>query len=279
MGQALQEEIVEAIVKPTLPVNFPTAKSFQPSKEIYTTSGSIQDSHRSLNDNTGTDTVFIPKPVSAAPAPSVSLGSVGESLDAAYSKWRNGIGDGSVDLQKRISVGHYGGGIPSHGHAQSGTSYQTAHHPYPYEYTHSSSNGGVAEAGGGGGSNGAYYGSSSIETGIPFDVYGSRPAHVHYAGVGGGEYSYAPYQYDVESHEIASHKGPSEVSQKTLLAKSFLIPLASAAVLGIAAALVSNPLLLQLGTVSGVGLVGGLTPAIVGKRKKRAIRRAYFAQI
>lgn len=53
--------------------------------------------------------------------------------------------------------------------------------------------------------------------------------------------------------------------------KSFLIPLASAAVLGIAAALVSNPLLLQLGTVSGLG-------TIVGKRKRRAAGRNPLAR-
>lgn len=66
-------------------------------------------------------------------------------------------------------------------------------------------------------------------------------------------------------HEPAAHKSHPDISQKALLAKSFLIPLASAAVLGIAAALVSNPLLLQLGTVSGVAPGA----AVLGKRKRR----------
>lgn len=136
-----------------------------------------------------------------------------------------------------------------------------AYEGHPYEYA----------AGGGGAHHGGYYGSSSAEMGIPFDVYSARPGHgahhPHYGG-SGGEYTY------LEGHDIAAHKGPPELSQKALLAKSFLIPLASAAVLGIAAALVSNPLLLQLGTVSGVG--GGLGP-VVGKRKRRALRRAYSA--
>ncbi|KAH8376982.1 hypothetical protein KR093_002497 [Drosophila rubida] len=185
------------------------------------------------------------------------LGSVGDSLSETYNKWRNGAG-----VQQRISVGHYGGGshVPStHGPV----SYAYEGHPYEY----AGGGGGGGHHGGGGG----YYGSSSAETGIPFDVYGSRPTHVshhsHY-GSTGGEYAY------LEPHDLASHKGPPELSQKALLAKSFLIPLASAAVLGIAAALVSNPLLLQLGTVSGVG--GGLGP-VVGKRKRRALRRAYAA--
>jgi len=112
-------------------------------------------------------------------------------------------------------------------------------------------------AGGGGAASGGYFGSSSVEAGIPFDVYGSRPGH----GVGHGHYSppeyVYPYPLDPHPHEVAAHKGPGhgDVSSKALLAKSFLIPLASAAVLGIAAALVSNPLLLQLGTVSGLGTI------------------------
>lgn len=163
-----------------------------------------------------------------------------------------------------FTLGHYGGGagggISAHVPSTHGpVSY--AYEGHPYEYA----------AGGGGAHHGGYYGSSSAETGIPFDVYSARPGHgahhPHYGGTG-GEYTY------LEGHDIAAHKGPPELSQKALLAKSFLIPLASAAVLGIAAALVSNPLLLQLGTVSGVG--GGLGP-VVGKRKRRALRRAYSA--
>ncbi|XP_022208128.2 uncharacterized protein LOC111064682 [Drosophila obscura] len=188
-----------------------------------------------------------------------SLGRLGESLSEAYSKWRQGAAAGA---QKRIIVGHYGGGVASHG--QNHVSFESnTHnsHPYPYEYNPH----------GHGGSN---YGSSSGEAGgIPFDVYGSRHGaglgHPHYAPAG-PEYA---YHYPVEAHDIAAHKGQghTDVSSKALLAKSFLIPLASAAVLGIAAALVSNPLLLQLGTVSGLG------QAIVGKRKRRSVRAPYRA--
>uniref|UniRef100_A0A1A9ZAY9 Uncharacterized protein n=1 Tax=Glossina pallidipes TaxID=7398 RepID=A0A1A9ZAY9_GLOPL len=96
---------------------------------------------------------------------------------------------------------------------------------------------------------------SEMEENIPFDVYG---ADGQYPG-SGGEYSYT---FPIAQKSIAS-KNRSELSHKALLAKSFLIPLASAAVLGIAAALVSNPLLLQLGTVSSAG------PIVVGKRKRR----------
>lgn len=84
------------------------------------------------------------------------------------------------------------------------------------------------------------------------------------------DYGYSPYP--VDSHEIVSHKGTPELSPKALLAKSFLIPLASATVLGIAAALVSNPLLLQLAPVPGIGVGVGVGPPVVGKRRRR--RRA-----
>ncbi|XP_017836334.2 LOW QUALITY PROTEIN: uncharacterized protein LOC108595580 [Drosophila busckii] len=179
------------------------------------------------------------------------LGSVGEHLSEAYNKWRQ-----NANLQDRISVGHYGAGAgAAHGAAHGDGSAHYAYEGHPYEYA-------------GGGGHGGYYSGNSGEQGIPFDVYGSRPLHaphhVHY-GATGGEYAY------IDAHEVASHKGPSELSHKALLAKSFLIPLASAAVLGIAAALVSNPLLLQLGTVSG-----GLTP-VIGKRKRRSLRQPYRA--
>lgn len=160
-------------------------------------------------------------------------------------------------------IGHFGGGATQTAHIQTPHGHASyAYEGHPYEYA------------GVGAGHGSYYGGSSAETGIPFDVYGSRPVHashhhVHYPGPSaGGEYAY------LEPHELATHKGHPELSQKALLAKSFLIPLASAAVLGIAAALVSNPLLLQLGTVSGLG--GGFAPA-VGKRKRRALRKAYAA--
>ncbi|XP_017060648.1 uncharacterized protein LOC108100994 [Drosophila ficusphila] len=218
-----------------------TAKSFEPPPEFYRGPGSGSSS-------------------SSGSSSHPSLGSVGESLSETYNNWRAGSGN----FQDRISVGHYGaaGGVASGvaSHSPTVGSFESNSHPYPYEYSHAS--GGGANLGGGG----AYFGSSSVEAGIPFDVYGSRPGH----GVGHGHYSppeYA-YPYPLDPHEIAAHKGPGhgELSSKALLAKSFLIPLASAAVLGIAAALVSNPLLLQLGTVSGLG-------TIVGKRKRRATTR------
>ncbi|KAH8262877.1 hypothetical protein KR044_001269 [Drosophila immigrans] len=232
------------------------AKSYDPPPEFYRGPGSTSSSGSgSFVGSTGLGSV--------SGSGGQQLGSVGESLSETYNKWRNGAG-----VQQRISVGHYGGGlgggIASHVPSTHGpVSY--AYEGHPYEYAGGA--GGGSHHGGGGG----YYGSSSAETGVPFDVYGSRPSHVsHHAHYGstGGEYAY------LEPHDLASHKGPPELSQKALLAKSFLIPLASAAVLGIAAALVSNPLLLQLGTVSGIG--GGLGP-VVGKRKRRALRRAYAA--
>uniref|UniRef100_A0A1A9X5L8 DRBM domain-containing protein n=1 Tax=Glossina brevipalpis TaxID=37001 RepID=A0A1A9X5L8_9MUSC len=96
---------------------------------------------------------------------------------------------------------------------------------------------------------------NEMEESVPFDVYGSDG---QYPG-SGGEYSYT---FPI-AQKTAPPRTRSELSHKALLAKSFLIPLASAAVLGIAAALVSNPLLLQLGTVSSAG------PVVVGKRKRR----------
>ncbi|KAM8716508.1 hypothetical protein ACLKA7_003390 [Drosophila subpalustris] len=228
------------------------AKSYDPPPEFYRGPGSSSGSASgsSYVGSTGAGIGGI------SGSGGTQLGSLGESLSETYNKWRQGSGS-----QQRISVGHYGGGIgggvPSHApstHGQVGYAYEG----HPYEYA-------------GGNHHGGYYGGNSAEAGIPFDVYGARPAHgSHYGhyGSSGGEYAY------VEPHDIASHKAPHELSHKALLAKSFLIPLASAAVLGIAAALVSNPLLLQLGTVSGVG--GGLGP-VVGKRKRRALRSAYAA--
>ncbi|KAH8334150.1 hypothetical protein KR059_006949, partial [Drosophila kikkawai] len=213
------------------------AKSFEPPPEFYRGPGSHPNNHP-------------------------SLGSVGESLSETYNKWQ-GLGNSQGGLQERISVGHHQGSVGAvASHAPPVGSFETNSHPYPYEYSHSTAGAGPGLAAGG--ASGAYFGSSSVEAGIPFDVYGSRPGH----GVGHSHYStteYA-YPYHLDHHEIASHKGPGygEGSSKALLAKSFLIPLASAAVLGIAAALISNPLLLQLGTVSGLGA------PFVGKRKRRA---------
>ncbi|BFF93310.1 uncharacterized protein DMAD_11185 [Drosophila madeirensis] len=231
-----------------------SGKSFDPPEELYRGGGG----HSSESQ--------------AASGLQPSLGRLGESLNEAYSKWRHAHGAGS-GAQERIIVGHYGGGLASHG--QNHVSFESnthGHSPYPYEYNTHSSHGGTVGAGAGAGAS-PYYGSSSSETaGLPFDVYGTRHGaalgHAHHYAPAGPEYA---YHYPVESHETATHKGHghSDISSKALLAKSFLIPLASAAVLGIAAALVSNPLLLQLGTVSGLG------QAIVGKRKRRSVRTPY----
>ncbi|KAH8281854.1 hypothetical protein KR054_003360, partial [Drosophila jambulina] len=209
------------------------AKSFEQPPEFYRGPGSSPNNH-------------------------YSLGSVGESLSETYNRWQ-GLGNSQGVLQERISVGHHqssAGAVTPH--AAPVGSFETNSHPYPYEYSHS--NAGVGPGLAAGGASGAYVGSSSVEAGIPFDVYGSRPGHSHYSAA---EYA---YPFHLDHHEVATHKGPGygEGSSKALLAKSFLIPLASAAVLGIAAALISNPLLLQLGTVSGLGA------PFVGKRKRRA---------
>nr|XP_016945971.1 serine/threonine-protein phosphatase 1 regulatory subunit 10 [Drosophila suzukii] len=252
-----------------------TAKSYEPPPEFYRGPGSGSGSNTLSVSNTHSKGFEPPPEFYRGPGSEAgsgshtlsgsstrpSLGSVGESLSETYNKWRAG----GSNLQDRISVGPYGaaGGVS---HAPTVGSFESNSHPYPYEYHHSSV--GLGGAGGGGAASGGYFGSSSVEAGIPFDVYGSRPGH----GVGHGHYSppeyVYPYPLDPHPHEVAAHKGPGhgDVSSKALLAKSFLIPLASAAVLGIAAALVSNPLLLQLGTVSGLG-------TIVGKRKRRATGR------
>ncbi|XP_017132194.1 serine/threonine-protein phosphatase 1 regulatory subunit 10 [Drosophila elegans] len=246
-----------------------TAKSFEPPPEFYRGRGPGSGG----GGGAGLETT----PLSGSTS-HPSLGSVGESLSETYNKWRAG----GANLQDRISVGPYGAAGGGASHAPTVSSFASDSHPYPYEYSHSNGAGGGGGLGfgggnGNGGGTGAYFGSSSVEAGIPFDVYGygSRPGHG--AGVGHGPYSppeYA-YPYPLDPHEIAAHKGPGpghhDVSPKALLAKSFLIPLASAAVLGIAAALVSNPLLLQLGTVSGLG-------TIVGKRKRRATGQNLLAR-
>lgn len=158
-------------------------------------------------------------------------------------------------------LGHYGtsehggSGSTSGGYAYESRPYGGKEHQVEYIPTsphYGSSLASTAHTGG-------YYDSSAAAEGIPFDVYGGKN---HYSSSAGGEYP--SYSY-TEGHEPAVHKSHPDISQKALLAKSFLIPLASAAVLGIAAALVSNPLLLQLGTVSGVA--PGAT--ILGKRKRR----------
>ncbi|KRF99073.1 uncharacterized protein Dwil_GK26879 [Drosophila willistoni] len=242
-----------------------TAKSYEPPPEFYRGPGS---SSTSKLDNTAAS--FISKPISSLPSPGLGVGGgvsgsggagvshlplhdVNENLSEAYDKWRQGNGGGTGGLQDRISVGHYGS-----------KSYAYDSHPYPYEY------GGPGPGPAPG--YGSGYGSSSSEAGLPYHVYRPRPEHGNYGP--GGDYSYG-YSYPVEHHEIVSHKGSSELSPKALLAKSFLIPLAGATVLGIAAALISNPLLLQLAPVPGLGVGVGVGPPIVGKRKRR--RRALRA--
>lgn len=157
-----------------------------------------------------------------------------------------------------LTSGYAPGGDGGHHSYHDIQPYTTGGHYIDYSPTHADGHYGASVH------SGYYGGSNSAEaSAIPFDVYGGKGSG-HYAGAG-GEYSYT---YPEVPHEAATHKGHHELSQKALLAKSFLIPLASAAVLGIAAALVSNPLLLQLGTVSGVP-VGA---AVVGKRRRRDLR-------
>ncbi|TMW52863.1 hypothetical protein DOY81_002066 [Sarcophaga bullata] len=205
-------------------------------------------------------------------------------LANSYNTWQHlkdkvsGLLHKKGTLQDRISVGHYGTsahGIGSGGSSSSsgitgsdGYTYEsrpyggqapTHHVEYiPVHANYGGSSPPTAHASG-------YYGSSSVAEGIPFDVYGNKNHHYSGAAEAGG-HDYASYSY-TDVHEPAVHKTHPDISQKALLAKSFLIPLASAAVLGIAAALVSNPLLLQLGTVSGIA--PGAT--IIGKRKRRAL--------
>ncbi|XP_011190265.1 uncharacterized protein LOC105217119 [Zeugodacus cucurbitae] len=191
-----------------------------------------------------------------------------QQLANSFNSWQQLRGQSAQD---RISVKPYGSnevhGLTS-GYAPGGGGGHYSHHdirPYTtgghyidYGPTHTGGHYGTS------GHSGYYGGANSAEAGaIPFDVYGGKGSG-HYAGHG-GEYSYT---YPEVPHETAAHKGHHDLSQKALLAKSFLIPLASAAVLGIAAALVSNPLLLQLGTVSALPV--GAT--VVGKRRRRDLR-------
>uniref|UniRef100_A0A6P4F3P4 Uncharacterized protein LOC108047793 n=1 Tax=Drosophila rhopaloa TaxID=1041015 RepID=A0A6P4F3P4_DRORH len=246
----LQPQKRQAIVKLD-PLGPAAAKSYDPPPEFYRGPGSTT----SKLDSTAAG--FISKPIGALPpaggahgGPQVS--SLNENLSEAYDKWRLG-----GNIHDRISVGHYA----SSGSA--GKSYGYESHPYPYDY--GSSNGHGYEPGP---APGHGY-SSSGEAGVPYHAYRPRPEHGHYAGPP-VDYSYS--SFPVDSHELVSHKGSPELSPKALLAKSFLIPLASATVLGIAAALISNPLLLQLAPVPGIGVGVGVGPSVVGKRRRR--RRA-----
>ncbi|XP_036338524.1 uncharacterized protein LOC118748256 [Rhagoletis pomonella] len=189
-----------------------------------------------------------------------------QQLANSFNNWQQLRGQGAQD---RISVKPFSNseihGLTSgYAHSSAGGS---AHHSYPETRPYADGHYidyGQPHAGGhyGASGHGGYYGgANSAEIGaIPFDIYGGKGSG-QYAGAG-GEYSYT---YPNAPHEVPAHKGPHELSSKALLAKSFLIPLATAAVLGIAAALVSNPLLLQLGTFSG--LPAGAT--VVGKRRRR----------
>jgi len=156
--------------------------------------------------------------------------------------------------------GHYAG--------SGSTSKSYAYDSQPYQYDYGSPNGHGYEPGP---ASGHGY-SSSGEAGVPYHVYRPRPEPGHYPGPP-LDYSYS--SYPIDSHEIVSHKGSLELSPKALLAKSFLIPLASATVLGIAAALISNPLLLQLAPVPGIGVGVGIGPSAIGKRRRRrqAVKR------
>ncbi|XP_022215386.2 uncharacterized protein LOC111069581 [Drosophila obscura] len=242
------------------------AKSYDPPPEFYRGPGSVQKL-----DSTAAG--FISKSIGALPPggggeSAAKIGGFKESLSEAYDKWRQG---GGRPLQDRIGVGQYG----SSGSEAGGKSYAYEGHPYPYDYAAGPAHGYEQGALPGHGYEqgppvpGHGYGSSVEAGGPPYHVYRPRPEPGHYAGPG-VEYSYS--SYPIDSHEIVAHKGSPEISPKALLAKSFLIPLASATVLGIAAALINNPLLFQLAPVPGLGVGVGVGPSIVGKRKRR--RRA-----
>ncbi|SPP87298.1 blast:Annexin B11 [Drosophila guanche] len=241
------------------------AKSYDPPPEFYRGPGSVQKL-----DSTAAG--FISQPIGALPPVGGAGAAATESLSEAYDKWRNG--GGSRPLQDRISVGHYG----SSGSGSPGKSFGYEGHPYAYDYGpgHGYEQGvapghGYEQGPGHGYDQGPLAGhgyGASVEAGAgpPYHVYRQRPEPGHYAGPG-VEYTYSSYPLD--SHEIVAHKGSPEISPKALLAKSFLIPLASATVLGIAAAFINNPLLLQLAPVPGLGVGVGVGPPVVGKRKRR----------
>nr|XP_016933057.1 uncharacterized protein LOC108012267 [Drosophila suzukii] len=251
----MQPQKRQAIVKLD-PLGSAAAKSYDPPPEFYRGPGSTT----SKLDSTAAG--FISKPISSLPpaggggGPGGShISSLHENLSEAYDKWRLG---GSI--QDRISVGHYAG--------SGSTSKSYAYDSQPYQYDYGSPNGHGYEPGP---ASGHGY-SSSGEAGVPYHVYRPRPEPGHYPGPP-LDYSYS--SYPIDSHEIVSHKGSLELSPKALLAKSFLIPLASATVLGIAAALISNPLLLQLAPVPGIGVGVGIGPSAIGKRRRRrqAVKR------
>ncbi|XP_017010827.2 uncharacterized protein [Drosophila takahashii] len=247
----MQPQKRQAIVKLD-PLGSAAAKSYDPPPEFYRGPGS------STSKLDSTAAGFISKPISSLP-PAGGGGHIGyggaqtsslnENLSEAYDKWRLG-----GNIHDRISVGHYASS------GSGGKSYGYESHPYPYDY--GSSNGHGYDQGP---APGHGY-SSSGEAGVPYHVYRPRPEPGHYPGPP-VDYSYS--SYPIDSHEIVSHKGSPELSPKALLAKSFLIPLASATVLGIAAALISNPLLLQLAPVPGIGVGVGVGPSVVGKRRRR----------
>ncbi|KAM7350380.1 uncharacterized protein ACRADG_008983 [Cochliomyia hominivorax] len=270
------------------------AKSYDPPPEFYRGPGStgqhyastVTPSYYNNHNNYKPTNAFISKPI-AFPDTHSSSGSSGSSgggssnnikynvaagiqdnsdvhLANSYNTWQHLKGKvGALlnkkgPLQDRISVGHYGTSEHSNsasvGYTHDNRPYGGQAHHVDYIPNHTGYGGHIATTA----HTGGYYGSTAAEA-IPFDVYGSKH---HYPSSGGGDY--ASYSYS-EAHEPAVHKSHPDISQKALLDKSFLIPLASAAVLGIAAALVSNPLLLQLGTVSGVAPGA----AVLGKRKRR----------
>ncbi|XP_013098328.2 uncharacterized protein LOC106081127 [Stomoxys calcitrans] len=275
--------------------NTVASKSYDPPPEFYRgpgSTGALQPGATPYyNGNNKLSGGFISKPI-AFPGTDINNNhgppDNGVQLANSYNAWQNqrnktaffGSLLNKTGLQDRISVGHYGNPlhdsrpysgtqhhsgveyIPSGGshhysssHSGGGYAYEgrpyTVTHPH-VEYGHPSHTAGTYYAAGGGGE------------GIPFDVYGTTGGSKGHYGSSGGDYA---YPYSDMMHETAAHKTFPDLSHKALLAKSFLIPLASAAVLGIAAALVSNPLLLQLGTVSGVAAPG----SVLGKRKRRSI--------
>ncbi|XP_067634916.1 uncharacterized protein [Eurosta solidaginis] len=237
-----------------------TAKSYDPPPEYYRGTNSASKTQTAAASDSGTAS-FVSKPVTFPDNNGLTKYSgqdLSQKLASTYDKWQQLQGQGSA--QERISVKPFGGG-DSHG-ISSGYTHGTHSHYVDY---------------GGAGGHGGYYGQSAeVAGGIPLDLYGGGKGSGQYVG-NGGEYSYT--YPEGGAHEPAVHKDWHHLTKKDLLAKSFLIPLAGAAVLGIAAAFISHPWLLQLGAVSGAPF--GAT--VLGKRRRRrdlsAVARAVKAGI
>ncbi|XP_055904343.1 filaggrin-2-like [Eupeodes corollae] len=247
----------DGLTKRGIQVENLSRKSYDPPPEYYRGSASSLRPSTNYNSNKNNDRDNIVAEYSSRPVafPQENYGFKGSSSGS----WSNTGQHERKGQHDRISVEHYGTASGHSGYGEGsnhGYSSNSGAHPYgppqaiEYEYyTPTTNSHGYSEGG----------------EGIPVELYNRG-----YGGYGhAGEYAtYAVHPSHHAAGGVEAHGGHVEVGpshgkhgyDKALLAKSFLIPLASAAVLGIAAALASNPLLLQLGTVSGIG-----------KRKKREL--------